>query len=228
MSHARCSTLLYGIFALLLGTAAHGQIPVTEGSADVLSKSYTGKSYSPYAERQTALMPLWGDTHLHTDISMDAGAFGNRLGLDEAYRFARGDQVTSSTGVPVRLSRPLDWLVIADHSDNMGFFPDMNAGAAHILADPKGREWYQRIQAGEGVGVALELIGLFSQGFNRKVFDVEKTLESIQSIEKYGEIMIIPCNSDRYGLFGVKLLDDLWILDKFGDVQPGVIGKLLH
>jgi hypothetical protein len=164
MSHARCSTLLYGIFALLLGTAAHGQIPVTEDSADVLSKSYTGKSYSPYAERQTALMPLWGDTHLHTDISMDAGAFGNRLGLDEAYRFARGDQVTSSTGVPVRLSRPLDWLVIADHSDNMGFFPDMNAGAAHILADPKGREWYQRIQAGEGVGVALELIGLFSQG----------------------------------------------------------------
>jgi hypothetical protein len=164
MSHARCSTLLYAIFALLLGTAAHGQIPVTEDSADVLSKSYTGKSYSPYAERQTALMPLWGDTHLHTDISMDAGAFGNRLGLDEAYRFARGDQVTSSTGVPVRLSRPLDWLVIADHSDNMGFFPDMNAGAAHILADPKGREWYQRIQAGEGVGVALELIGLFSQG----------------------------------------------------------------
>ena len=164
MSNARCSTLLYGLFALLLGTAAHAQIPVTEDSADVLSKSYTGKSYSPYAERQTALMPLWGDTHLHTDISMDAGAFGNRLGLDEAYRFARGDQVTATTGIPVRLSRPLDWLVIADHSDNMGFFPDMNAGAAHILSDPKGREWYQRIQAGEGVGVALELIGLFSQG----------------------------------------------------------------
>ena len=30
----------------------------------------------------------WGDTHLHTDLSMDAGAFGNRIGMDEAYRFA--------------------------------------------------------------------------------------------------------------------------------------------
>jgi hypothetical protein len=95
---------------------------------------------------------------------MDAGAFGNRLGLDEAYRFARGEEVVSSTGIRVRLSRPLDWLVIADHSDNMGFFPDMFAGAPHILDDPTGKDWFNRIQAGEGVGVALELIGLFSQG----------------------------------------------------------------
>jgi hypothetical protein len=152
------------LVALLLAATANAQIPPPEEVGAVLSKSYTGKSYSPYAERQTPLAPLWGDTHLHTDISMDAGAFGNRLGLDEAYRFARGDQVTSTTGIPVRLSRPLDWLVIADHSDNMGFFPDLNAGAAHILSDPKGREWYQRIQAGDGVSVALELIGLFSQG----------------------------------------------------------------
>jgi hypothetical protein len=53
---------------------------------------------------------------------MDAGAFGNRLGLDAAYQFARGEEVTSSTGLKVKLSRPLDFLVIADHSDNMGFF----------------------------------------------------------------------------------------------------------
>ena len=109
-------------------------------------------------------MPLWGDTHLHTDISMDAGAFGNRLGLDEAYQFARGDEVVSTNGTPARLSRPLDFLVVADHSDNMGFFPDMIGGAPHILKDPTGRDWYDRINKGEGVGVALELIGLFSQG----------------------------------------------------------------
>ena len=144
--------------------SAFAQIPAPPDPEEMLSPAYTGKSYSPYAGRQTALMPLWGDTHLHTDISMDAGAFGNRLGLDEAYRFARGDEVVSATGIPVRLSRPLDWLVIADHSDNMGFFPDMIAGAPHILSDPTGKDWYNRIQAGEGVGVALELIGLFSQG----------------------------------------------------------------
>jgi len=64
----------------------------------------------------------------------------------------------------VRLSRPLDYLVIADHSDNMGFFPDLLAGAPHILSDPKGRDWYNRVNSGDGVSVAIELIGLFSQG----------------------------------------------------------------
>jgi hypothetical protein len=156
--------VLLAVLGLAAGSLAFAQIPPSSDAGEMLSDRYTGKSYSPYAERQTPLTPLWGDTHLHTDISMDAGAFGNRLGLDEAYQFARGEQVVSSNGTPVRLSRPLDWLVIADHSDNMGFFPDLNAGAPHILSDPTGQDWYNRIQAGEGVGVALELIGLFSQG----------------------------------------------------------------
>ena len=143
---------------------AMAQLPPPENTEAVLAEVYTGTSYSPYAQRQTMLMPLWGDSHLHTDISMDAGAFGNRLGLDEAYRFARGEQVISTGGIPVRLSRPLDWLVIADHSDNMGFFPDLNAGAAHILSNETGRDWYDRLQSGDGVSLALELIGLFSQG----------------------------------------------------------------
>ncbi|NIV48917.1 MAG: DUF3604 domain-containing protein, partial [Gammaproteobacteria bacterium] len=61
-------------------------------------------------------------THLHTGMSMDAGAFGARLKPEDAYRFARGEELTSSTGQRVKLSRPLDFLVVADHSDNMGFF----------------------------------------------------------------------------------------------------------
>ena len=134
--------------------------PDKQSFADV----YTGKSYSPYAGRGFPSRIYWGDSHLHTAMSFDAGAFGNRLGLDEAYQFARGDEVTSSTGVPAKLSRPLDWLMVADHSDNMGFFPDLLAGSQHLLADPMGRDWYDRIQAGEGVDVALEIIGLFSQG----------------------------------------------------------------
>ena len=71
-----------------------------------------------------------GDTHLHTAMSMDAGAFGNRLGIEDAYRFARGEEVQASSGQPAKLSRPLDFLVVADHSDNMGFFPDLFAGEA--------------------------------------------------------------------------------------------------
>ena len=154
------------LVALTFGAAtlsANSQVPVPPDK-QILSSAYTGTAYSPYAGRDFATDVYWGDTHLHTDISMDAGAFGNRLGLDEAYRFARGEQVTATNSGPVRLSRPLDFLVVADHSDNMGFFPDMLAGAPHILNDPTGKDWYNRIKAGEGVGVALELIGLFSQG----------------------------------------------------------------
>ncbi|MEP4146788.1 MAG: DUF3604 domain-containing protein [Halioglobus sp.] len=149
--------------ALVAATAAQSQVP-PPAEATSLSKVYPGSAYSPYAGQGFATGVYWGDTHLHTDMSMDAGAFGNRLDLDVAYRFARGEEVQSTTAGPVRLSRPLDFLVIADHSDNMGFFPDMLSGAPHILSNPTGKDWYNRIQAGEGVGVALELIGLFSQG----------------------------------------------------------------
>jgi len=152
------------LLAVLLSSQCWaGGLPPPQNPDEILSESYTGKSYSPYARRSFASRPLWGDTHLHTDLSMDAGAFGNRLGLDAAYQFARGDEVVSSNGTPARLSRPLDFLVVADHSDNMGFFPDMIAGAPHVLADPTGRDWYDRINAGDGVSVAIELIGLFSQ-----------------------------------------------------------------
>jgi hypothetical protein len=120
--------------------------------------------YSPYATGSAATRVFWGDTHLHTSYSMDAGAFGNRLGLDEAYRFARGEEIDSTTAGRVRLARPLDFLVIADHSDNMGFFPDLFAADPAILEDPKGKQWYDMIQAGEGMAVALEIIDSFSRG----------------------------------------------------------------
>ncbi len=123
-------------------------------------------TYSPYAGRDFPNRPFWGDTHLHTGLSMDAGAFGARLTPSDAYRFAQGEELTSSTGLPVRLSRPLDFLVVADHSDNMGFFPRLQSGTPSLLADPTGRRWYDMIQAGgqEAVKVAVEVIQRFSTG----------------------------------------------------------------
>jgi hypothetical protein len=122
-------------------------------------------TYSPYAERNFPERPLWGDTHLHTAISFDAGAFGVRLLPPDAYRFARGEEVVSSTGQAVRLSRPLDFLVVADHSDNMGFFPKLQEGAAFVMASEKGRRWHSMIAEGGQVAVdaAAEMIVAFSQ-----------------------------------------------------------------
>ncbi len=131
-----------------------------------MAKETFKRPYSPYAGGAVPTRVFWGDTHLHTSFSMDAGAFGARLGPEDAYRFARGEEIQSNTAGPVRLARPLDFLVVADHSDNMGFFPDLFVGDPNILADPKGREWYDKVQAGgqQGMEVALEIIDLFSRG----------------------------------------------------------------
>jgi len=142
---------------------AQGAVPPEEALEGVYPSR---ESFSPYAGRDFPEDVYWGDTHVHTSLSMDAGAFGARLGPEDAYRFARGEEVVSSTGLPVRLSRPLDFLVVADHSDNMGFFPLLQAGAPSFLADPTGRRWYDMVQRGgqEGVQVATEVIQGFSQG----------------------------------------------------------------
>ncbi len=139
------------------------------GDAGTLDKDSAGKGvekrpYSPYADRSFPTRPFFGDTHLHTGFSFDAGAFGCRLTPRDALRFARGEQVEASSRQPVKLSRPLDFLCVADHSDNMGFFPDLLAGKPEVLADPTGKRWYDMIHEGKGQEAAIEIIVAFSQG----------------------------------------------------------------
>jgi hypothetical protein len=131
-----------------------------------LSKLYTGKVYSPYAERTFPERPLWGDNHLHTSLSFDAGAFGNRVGLRDAYRLARGEQITASSGQPVRLGRPLDWLAITDHSDGMGFTVDVLAALPTVTKYEQGARWSKGFNAGgqEAVEATIDMITAFSQG----------------------------------------------------------------
>lgn len=134
-------------------------------------KVHAGKAYSPYVNRNFPTRPFFGDTHLHTGFSMDAGAFGAKLTPRDAYRFARGEQVMASSNQPAKLGRPLDFLVVADHSDNMGFFPDLFAGKPNVLASPTGKKWYEMIKNGQGPAAALDIIGQFSQGtFPKELF----------------------------------------------------------
>ncbi|TDJ34136.1 MAG: DUF3604 domain-containing protein [Gammaproteobacteria bacterium] len=153
------------VFALMMGLPALASDTGTP-TPETLSAVYTGKVYSPYAMRNFPERPLWGDSHLHTDLSMDAGLFGNRLSPREAYRFARGEEVVSSTGQAVRLSRPLDWLVIADHSDGMGMVGDIARSRPELLAYEQAARWNKGLVAGGDAAVraALDLITTFSQG----------------------------------------------------------------
>jgi hypothetical protein len=97
---------------------------------------------------------------------MDAGLFGARLGPEEAYRLARGEEVISSTGQPVKLARPMDWLAVTDHSDGMGLIQDLKAGSPDVLQYEQGRRWAEGLRAGgqNSVAAALDLITTFSQG----------------------------------------------------------------
>ena len=154
--------LLLGI--VLSMSFAYPALPQDAGTPKPDATTFPKPPYSPYAGRTYPIRPFFGDTHLHTSFSFDAGAFGCRLVPADAYRFARGDEVMASSGQPAKLSRPLDFLVVTDHSDNMGFFPDLFAGKPELLADPTGKKWYDMIKSGQGDAAAMEMIVSFSHG----------------------------------------------------------------
>lgn len=124
------------LLATLTGRATAETIPARPPT------TVDGKPYSSPTQANVPQRVLWGDMHLHTDSSFDAGLFGTRLGPEDAFRFARGEQVVSTTGVPAKLRRPLDFLVVSDHSDYMGLPHALRDGSPELLADPTGKEWY--------------------------------------------------------------------------------------
>ena len=129
-----------------------------------LKENLKVEGYSPYAGKNFPTRVLWGDTHLHTKLSLDARAFGVTLGPEEAYRFARGDEITTTHGERIRLSRPLDWLVVSDHSDALGAMDEVVAGNEQLLQDPKAKDWHDRIAAGGDTALAatMEIIETFA------------------------------------------------------------------
>jgi hypothetical protein len=135
-------------------------------NAEGLPPPFAARPYSPYAGLAFPTEVLFGDTHVHTSVSADAGGSGTTLGPRDAYRFARGDEVISSSGQPVRISTPFDFFMVTDHSDAMGAINDIIAGTPEILADPIGRELHEAFAAGgdEALRGAQRMISIFAQG----------------------------------------------------------------
>ena len=154
--------LIVTTLAAALAIPAGAQDVPPDAAAGVL----TGRPYSPYADRAYPEQVFFGDTHVHTGLSADAGGGGTRLMPRDAYRFARGEQVSSNTGQPVKLSRPFDFYMITDHSDAMGAITDIISGAPNILNDPQGREFHEAFNAGGDTALRAmqELIASFAQG----------------------------------------------------------------
>jgi len=138
-------------FAADATTDARAQ-PVATGSA-----APERGPYSPWVDRDQPDRVFWGDTHVHSSWSPDANAGGNtRIDPDAAYRFAKGETVVGHNGEPVRLRRPLDFLVLADHSEYMGLYPMLEARDPDLLANPTGRRWAALIAEGKRAQVGSE------------------------------------------------------------------------
>jgi Protein of unknown function (DUF3604) len=103
-------------------------------------------SYSPHVDRAYPTKVYWGDTHLHSNLSIDAYLHGNLLSPQEAYRFAKGEEVIASNGMRVCIGRPLDFLVITDHASNLGVLNGLENRDPQLLQTDKGRRWYEKLK----------------------------------------------------------------------------------
>jgi len=176
--------LFAAVIALLLiqpAFAQHSSDRVPAPAGEDVKSAIKEASYSPYAGRNFPTKVLWGDTHLHTSLSLDARALGATLGPEDAYRLARGEEVTSASGIRLKLSRPLDYLVVADHSDAMGAMNEIVAGNPRLLQDPQVRKWYQMIQEGgdSAYEATMDVIETFSQGRTPEVLKDESFIKSV-------------------------------------------------
>lgn len=120
--------------------------------------------FSPYAGRNYPTRVLFGDTHLHTAVSVDAGTMC-RVGQEDAFRFARGEEIATTYGLRAKLSRPLDFLVISDHAEMYGLMPQLLSGDPEILATEQGRKWYDALKSGDNDKVfatAMEIVASLS------------------------------------------------------------------
>ena len=124
------------------------------------SKFNKTPGYSPYAGRNYPERVYFGDEHVHTAWSVDAGGTGTTLGPEEAVRFARGEEVVSTSGQPVKLGKPLDWIAVTDHSDGMGVITEIKAGNAEMMQDATIKRWHDMFAKGgqDAKSAVMELI----------------------------------------------------------------------
>jgi hypothetical protein len=187
--------------ASLPGLAA-AQVTTDGGTIDPadVERFFNQPGYSPYAGHNYPMRPLWGEQHLHTSWSPDAIAAGTRVGPDEALQYAKGAEITSSTGQQVRLSRPYDWMVVADHSDALGVMSGVLDGDPSLLADPKLKEWNQGMNAGgeAASAVVIEMITLQGRGeLPEAMTDPNVQLDMWRKMTEIVEAITIPAPSPR-------------------------------
>ena len=134
------------------------------------------QSYSPYVDRDYPENVYWGDTHLHTYLSGDAYSFGATITPDEAYRFAKGKIIRTDGGEDTRIRRPLDFMMVADHANNMGVLPALVAGDPRVLATKDASELAKRLARRPTVSELLKSATEEEYGAGSKLIGAAKSV----------------------------------------------------
>ncbi|TGD72283.1 DUF3604 domain-containing protein [Mangrovimicrobium sediminis] len=190
-------TALLSAVLLTLG-ACQKQAPPPQTEAPPPAAEVPVAAPPPPPESSTPAYPTvayFGDTHVHTGWSADAGMDGAITGPEDAYRFALGQEVTSNSGLKAQLHRPYDWFLVSDHSDGMGVINELVAGNPEMLADPVLKRWYEALTSGDDKRAAdakSELVVMQSEGRLPQVVMDPKWMVSawektIEAAEKYND-----------------------------------------
>ena len=111
-------------------------------ASNALGATATENSYSPGVGTDYPKQVFFGDLHLHSNISADAHSMGNLLlSSADAYRFARGEKVVASNGLPAQLKRPLDFLSVTDHAEFMGLYRMFTIEDPRLTTTALGKDW---------------------------------------------------------------------------------------
>ncbi|MGI9401921.1 MAG: DUF3604 domain-containing protein [Rhizobiaceae bacterium] len=159
-------------------TGSNAQVQDMLPSKENTASKFETDHYSPYAGRNFPTKVLFGDTHLHTEISVDAGTM-TRLSQEDAYRFAKGEEVTTTHGLQAKLGRPLDWLVVSDHAEMYGLMPQLLAGDPEILSFPQAKAWHDELVSGDHdkiFATAMEIVASLSKP--EPPFESEKAVKN--------------------------------------------------
>ncbi len=162
MGRLNLGWLWLGLGALAIAGCSKPAEKVTESTAAAVVAESPAAVEVTYPTRA-----FFGDTHVHTGWSADAGLDGAVTSPEDAFRMARGEEVKSNTGQMAKLRRPLDWMVITDHSDGMGTINEIRAGNPEMLADPTIKRWSEAMNSGDeerNRAAVLEAIDMQSNG----------------------------------------------------------------
>ena len=175
----------YSGFILSQETSAESFRPIYEPTVSmdtVVSKlsdeDLANVVYSPPVENISTRL-LWGDTHLHTNLSVDAYLRGTRLTREIAYRFAQGKVVTADNGMKAKLRRPLDFLAIADHASQMGIFPRLEVNDPLLKDWQIGQRWAKMMREGRIIDVGIEWAGSMASSPDPKYLNTPDVRRSI-------------------------------------------------